>query len=323
MPGIDAGVFFRQIGATAEWSMQIDEHSPDHTRRGLTYIDEILSQSVDRTAPDLELILQIRAELLLLSGRHTEASEQAEALESSSDPYCRERAMAFKARCHLRTGEPHLAAEILAQVAPTIDQALEKWRATWMGDTTDRYWISQADSSSPPEDSQLVWRLQAVATADADDMPAFLGAANRSTGFLADSFLQDRQQWVDRMRKANRGMVRVLPPEQPVTLPAVADADPMIALDDILAQLVDGAALLQVISTPQGILTCVARKRGGDVSVFVAPDRPNVSRLAEVRKTWSRAYFNSLRHGAGSPEVEAEVPLLAPEVSCLQRCPPL
>ena len=306
MPGIEVGVFFRQIGATAEWSMQIDERSPDHARRGLTYIDEILSESADRAAPDLELILQTRAELLLLSGRHLEASEQAEALESSSDPSCRERAMAIKARCHLQTGKPQLAAGILAQVAPTIDQALEKWRAIWMGDTTDGYWASQADALSPPEDSQLVWRLQAVAAADAGDMPAFLGAANRSTGFLADSFLQDRQQWVDRMRKANRGMVRVLPPEQPATLPAVADIDPMIALDDIHAQLVDGTALLQVINTPQGILTCVARKRGGDVSLIVAPDRPNVNKLAEVRKTWGRAYFNSLRHGAGSPEVEAE-----------------
>jgi hypothetical protein len=306
MPGIEAGVFFRQIGATAEWSMQIDERSPDHARRGLTYIDEILSQSADRTAPDLELILQTRAELLLLSGRHAAASEQAEALESSSDPSCRERAVAFKARCHLQTGEPQLAAGILAQVAPTIDQALEKWRATWMGDTIDRYWTSQADAFSPPEDSQLVWRLQAMAAADAEDMPAFLGAANRSTGFLTDSFFQDRQQWVDRMRKANLAMVRVLPPEQPVPLPAVADVDPMLALDDIHAQLVDGTALLQVINTQQGILTWVARKRGGDVSLFVAPDRPNVNRLAEVRKTWGRAYFNSLRHGAGSPEVEAE-----------------
>jgi hypothetical protein len=306
MPGIEAGVFFRQIGATAEWSMQIDEHSPDHARKGLTYIDEILSQAADRTAPDLELILQTRAELLLLSGRHLEAAEQAEALENSSDPYCRELAMAFKARCHLQKGEPQLAAEILAQVAPTIDQALEKWRTTWIGDTTDRYWTSQADAFSPPEDSQLVWRLQAMAAADADDMPAFLGAASRSTGFLADSFFQDRQQWVERTRKANRGMVRVQPPEQPDTLPAVADADPMIALDEIHAQLVDGTALLQVINTQQGILTCVARNRGGDVSLSVAPDRPNVNRLAEVRKAWGRAYFNSLRHGAGSPEVEAE-----------------
>ena len=77
MPGIDAGVLFRHIGAVAEWSLQIDKHSLDHAQRGLTYIDEILSQSTVQPAPDFELILPIRAELLLLSGRHAEASEQA------------------------------------------------------------------------------------------------------------------------------------------------------------------------------------------------------------------------------------------------------
>ena len=79
----------------------------------------------------------------------------------------------------------------------------------------------------------------------------------------------------------------------------------MVALDEILAQLVDGTALLQVVNTEEGILTWVARKRGNEVSSFVAPDRPNVKRLTEVHKSWSRAYFNSLRHGAGSPEVDA------------------
>ena len=79
----------------------------------------------------------------------------------------------------------------------------------------------------------------------------------------------------------------------------------MVALDEILAQLVDGTALLQVINTEEGILTWVARKRGNEVSSFVAPDRPNVKRLIEMDKQWSRAYFNSLRHGAGSTEFDA------------------
>jgi hypothetical protein len=312
MPGTDVGVLFRQVGAMAEWSLQVDEHSLDHAKRGLTYIDEILSQSAVQSAPDLEIYLQIRAELLLLSGRHAEASEQAETLESSSDPSVREGANAIKARCHLKTGNPELAAELLAQVAPTTDQTLERWRATWMGDAAEGYWTTQPDKFSPLQDHQLIWRLQAVAAADLENMPEFLEVANRSTGFLVDSLFQDRQEWVDRMRAAignnpsGSNGVRVLPTERPITKTTVADVDPMVALDEILAQLADGTALLQVINTEQGILTWVARQRGGDVSLFVAPDRPNVKKLTEVHKEWSRACFNSLRHDAGSPEASAK-----------------
>lgn len=312
MPGMDAGIFFRQIGAMAECSLQLDEHSPDHAKRGLAYIDEILSQSEVQSAPDLEIYLQIRAELLLLSGRNAEASEQAETLESSPEPSVRECANAIKARCHLKTGNPELAAELLAQVAPTTDQALERWRTSWIGDAAEGRWTAQADKFSPLQDQQLIWRLQAVAAADLDSMPVFLETTNRSTGFLVDSLFQDRQEWVDRMRAAignkpsGSNRVRALPPERPIEKTTVAELDPMDTLDEILAQLVDGTALLQVINTEEGILTWVARKRGGEVSLFVAPDRPDAKRLTEVHAQWSRAYFNSMRHGAGSPEVNAK-----------------
>ena len=195
MPGIDAGVLFRHMGATAECYLQIDKQSLVHAERGMTYIDEILSQSADLSTPDSEHILQIRAELLLLSGRYAEASEQAAALEGSSDPLCREHALAIKARCQLNTGHPELAAETLAPVTPTTDQALDRWRATWMGDTADAYWTTQASVYSPPEDSQVICRLLSLAADDAADMPAFLGAASRSTGFLVDSLVLDPWRW--------------------------------------------------------------------------------------------------------------------------------
>jgi hypothetical protein len=185
-----------------------------------------------------------------------------------------------------------------------------------MGDTADGYWTTQASAYSRPEDSQVICRLLALAADDAADAPAFLGAASRSTGFLVDSLFQDRQKWVDRMRavvdnnpsRSNR--VRMLPTEPPITIPAAADVDPMTALDEIFAQLVDGAALLQVIKTGEGILTWIARKRGRDVSVFVAPGRPHVNRLTEAHKPWARAYFNFLRHGAAPPEFEATATVL-------------
>ena len=122
-----------------------------------------------------------------------------------------------------------------------------------------------------PTTSREIWRLQAVAAADSKDMPAFLAAANRSTGLLADT--------VDK---------------------------PMLALQEIFEQLSDGAALVHVTNTQEGILTSVARKRDNDVSITIAPDRPNMKRLTEAHKRWSRAYFDSLRHLKGPLEVEAE-----------------
>jgi len=289
LPGTDASVFFRHMGAVAERSLQKDVHATDHAVKGLAYIDEILAESADRPPPELLHLQLIRAELLLLSGRHAEASRQAEALENSADRYYREQSIALKARCHLQAGQPQLAAEILAQIAPTTEKVIERWRATWMGDTSDGPWATQVVAYSPLEDRQAIWRLQAVAAADADDMPAFIEAANRSTGFLADSLLQDRQLWVEQ------------------TLPAAAGVAPMEALNEIFPQLDDATALLQIVNTPEGILTWVAQKRDGGVSLTFAPDRPNVKRLGQVHKAWSRACFDSVRHGAGPEEAELAV----------------
>ncbi|MFQ6006810.1 MAG: CHAT domain-containing protein, partial [Woeseia sp.] len=304
MPGTDAGVLFRQIGAAAERYLQIDEDSVDHATTGLTYIEEIFSQCADQSAPDLERILRIKAELLLSSGQHTEACEQAELLAGSSDPSVRTVAIVIKARCKLNTGNPEPAAESLAQVAPTIGHALEEWRATWMGDTGDRYWTDPPDAFSMPVDSREIWRLQAVAAADSQDMPSYLAAASRSTGYLADSLIDDRPQWVERMRKTTG--VRVPAPDQQIEMPPIAVVEPMVELHDIFEQLADGAAVLHVTLTEEGILTSVARKRGNDVSLTVAPDRPRVKRLTQAHKRWSRAYFDSLRHSGGSAAVEAE-----------------
>jgi len=304
MPGTDAGVLFREIGALAARSLQSDEDSAEHAETGLTYIDEILSQCADQSAPDLERILPIRAELLLLSGRHTEACEQAELFANSSDPSVRTLSVVIKARCNLTLGNPESAAESLAQVAPTTDHALEEWRANWFGDTGDGIWIDRPDAFSMPVDSQRIWQLQAVAAADSEDMPSFLGAASRSTGFLADSLITDRPQWVERLLEANG--VRAPVPDRQIAMPTIAAVEPMVAIHEIFEQLADGAAVLNVTNTEEGILTSVARKRGNDVSITVAADRPNVKRLTEARKAWCRAYLDSLRHNNGSPAVEGE-----------------
>ena len=303
VPGVDAGILFRRIGAVAELHLQIDEASMEHAKRGLKYLSEILEQHEPST-PDLEEILQIRAKLLLASGRYAEACEQAEALEGSSDRSVRSHALVIKSRCNLNAGNPELAAESLAELAPTPDQALKSWRESCMGDTTDAYWTDQRDAFSATEDMQNIWRLQAVAAAELQDMPTFLETANRSSSFLVDSLNRDRQQWTNRKVKASR--VTVVPTDRSIALPDSADLDPMAALDEIFTRLADGTALLQVIITEQGILTWDARMRGSEMCLRVAPNRPSAKRLTEARISWCRAYLGSLRRGTGTPEDEAE-----------------
>jgi hypothetical protein len=304
IPGTDAGVLFRRIGAAVERSLQIDEGPVGHAMTGLTYLDEILARCTDRSVPEVDRILSIRAELLLLSGRHSEALKQAEALETSSDPAVRTYAVAIKAKCNLNTGNPESAAEYLAQISSTTDQAVEEWCSTWAGDTDDRYWAEAPDEYPVPVDSREIWWLQAAAAADLKDIPSFLAAVNRTTGFLTDSLINERPQWGDRLRKANR--VRAPALGQQIDKPRIAVLEPIVALQDIFEQLPDGAALVHVTSTEAGILTSVARKRGSDVSLTVVPDRSSAKRLTDVRKAWSRTYFDSLRHSNGFPTVEAE-----------------
>jgi len=316
IPGTDAGVFLRQAGAAAELSLQTDRQSPHHAERGLAYIDEILSRATPPPSPGIDPIRQLRAELLLLSGRHTDAFEQAEALASSPDAAVREHAVAIRARCELSTGNPGKAAELLREVSPATDQALLNWQAAWIGDADDSFWASQTGAFPRLAEQHVIWRLQAVAAAAADDTPEFLDAANRSTGYLADSLFRDRRQWVERMRTvigknpANATRGRVLPEHHAITRTTVADLVPMLALDDIIAQLVDGTALLQVVNTPEGILTWVARSRDGAVSLTVAPHRPNAKRLCELQKTWNRACFDALPHGASAADNEAQATVL-------------
>jgi tetratricopeptide (TPR) repeat protein len=277
LPGIDAALMFRQLGAAAERSLQMGKQSVEHAATGLAYIEEILVQSADRSDADLERILLTKAELLLSSGRYTEALTQVEALRSSSDTSIRNDAVAIAAQCKLKTGEPEAAAEFLAQVAPGTDQALEFWRTAWIGDD-DSDWAVPADANLSSRDDQRIWRLQAVAAAEVQDMAAFLEAADRSTGLFSDALARDPQEL----------------------------GEPMVVLDEVFALLDDGTALLQVVVTEEGILTWVAQKQDGDKLTFIAPQRPNAARLIGAHDSWSRAYFDYLRHGTGAAKKESE-----------------
>jgi hypothetical protein len=298
MPGTDAGVFFRQKGAAAERTLQAGADSPDHARKGIAYTDEIIARSRDRSNPDLASTLQTRAELLLMAGRLGEAMEQVEALEKLSDQTPPRQAILLKARHQLKQGNPQAAIELLAQISPTPEQAVEHWQTAWLSDAGEGHWTHRSDGLPGPENDQEIWRLQAVAAAALDDVPAFREAVDRSTGFLADSLLQDRQGWADRVRGSGGGQSPA--PNRSNRRAGAATVEPMPALEDVAAHLADGTALLQVADTGEGLLTWVAVKRAGKLAGSLAPGRPNANRLREKHKNWSNERAGAGQRDAGT-----------------------
>lgn len=305
IPGTDAGMLFRQIGAIAERSLQSGDDSTAHATTGLEYVDGILEQDAKLSVADAERTLHLRAELLLRSGRHDEALEQAEALEKTSDLSVRSNAVAIIARCKGESGDPKAAAGCLVQAAPTSEQASETWRSTMIGDTSDGQWTGKGDALPTPRDLLRIWRLQAVAAADLQDVEGFLEAANRCAGFFIDSLMTERLAWVDRIHEATGD--RDVSANRPVGKPDVDTVSPTVALDEILAQLGDRTALLQVVETERGLLTWVARMCDGEVSQYIAPNRPAGERLTELRRSWVRARPDPLRDAARNATEVADV----------------
>ena len=307
IPGSDAGMFFRQVGAAAEKCLQVGADSMKHAETGLAYANAILSAAGNPRIPDLASLLRTRAELLLLAGRYGEAADQIGDLEKSSDPAAPESAILLKARLQLRQGEPQAAAERLDQISPTVDEALERWRATWARDAGDSYWT--ADPAALPSSLQgrEIWGLEAACAADLGDWSGFLVAADRHAGFLADSLLRERQKWAGTTREGSDDQIaetaRASRPDVSV--------EPARALDEVFSRLVDGTALLQLLNTDHGILTWIARKNGGEVSQFVAPGRPAPNRLREAHKAWSQSYLGYRARGTTAPADEVSAALSA------------
>lgn len=303
LPGTDAGVFFRQVGASAEKELQVGADSVEYAEKGVAYADAILSGAGNRPITDLANLMQTRAELLQLAGRHSEAAEQIADLENLPDPAARQLAVFLKARLHLQQGSTQVAAELLAQIAPTVDQALESWRASWSGVAAEGHWTVDPATLPLPQRYREIWELEAACAADLGDLSGFLAAADRHSGFLADSLLRERQQRADPASKAGGNHITT-DPASPVT--TVASVEPAIVLDSVFARLADGTALLQLLGTENGILTWVARKDGEGVSQVVAPGRPAAKTLREARKAWSQSYLASRWRGAADPNARID-----------------
>jgi hypothetical protein len=300
IPGRDSGALFRQVGAEAEGFLQVGEKSVEHAETGIAYADAILSGAGNRPVPDLARVMQTRAELLLLAGRDSEAMEQVADLENLPDPSAPKQAILLRARQQLRKGDPQAAADLLAQIAPTVDQALETWRANWVGDAGEGHWTADPATLPSPQLDHEIWGLQAASAAARGDMPDFLVAADRFAGFLADSLLRERQQWVDRISKASGE--RLTAADQTGPSAAIAPVEPAAALDEVFARLADGTALLQLLDTKDGLLIWIARKNGGAVSQFIAPGRPAATALREAHKAWSQSYLGNRGRAAAAAD---------------------
>lgn len=298
MPGADAVIFFRQVGAAAERELQVGEDSVEHALTGLAYADAILSGAGNRPIPDLARLMQTRAELLQLAGRHGEATEQIADLENLPDPAARTLAIFLKARLQLQQDDPQVAAELLAQISPTADQALANWQASWVGDAGEGHWTADSTTLPSPRRDREIWGLEAACAADLGDLPGFLAAADRHSGFLADSLLREREKWADRIGKAGGNNVKRAADSPHST---VVPGEPATVLDEVFARLSDGTALLQLLDTENGVLTWIARKHGEEVLQVVAPGRPSANTLRKARKAWNQSYLANRGRVAAAP----------------------
>lgn len=304
MPGTDARALFREVGAAAELSLCARGDSTSHSRKGLEYLDEILYEPADQRSPRPGRLMRTRAELFLRANRREDALEAARGLRSSPDAADRLRATLIESKLHLESGDPQSALELLARSSPSVELAIDAWIGRWMGDSTEGHWTDRSDAVPPLEDLREAWGLEAIAAAESEDAAGFLGAIDRFGGFLADSFLRDRQRWTERLRRPN---VRL--PTLPDRFAADRDVpavEPLAALDEVFDALGEGTALLHVARTEECILTVAARRRGGDISFPVAPRVHTATRLRSTHKSWSRAHSDAFRHQVNGPDGEAD-----------------
>jgi len=304
IPGTDAWVFFREIGAAAELGLCVREESTSRARIGLEYIDEIISRPAERGSPRFGRLMRTRAELLLLSDRPADALEAARSLQGSPDAADRLRATLIESKLRLRTGDPRAAIRLLAQALPTSERAIDAWRAKWTIDVNEGHWTHQAEPLPGLEDIREAWGLEAMAAAELGDAPRFLGAVDRFGGFLADSFLQDRQQWSERLAPSDDRRQSL--PDRVPALREIPAVEPLAALDEIFDVLGEGTALLHVARTEESILTITARRREGSIHLSPAPRMRNAARLLNAHRIWSRAHFDTYRHLENSPGGDAE-----------------
>lgn len=303
MPGTDARALFRETGAEAELALCVREASTSHARKGLEYVDEILFNTADQGGPRYGRLMRMRAELLLLSDRSADALEGARSLQGSPDAADRFRATLIESNLHLKSGDPQAAIELLGQASPTADQAIDAWRANWTGDAGDGHWTPRTDPLPGLEDIREAWGLEAIAAAELSDAPRVLGAIDRFGGFLADSFLQDWQQWSGRLAQSNDR--RSPMPDRVAAQREVPTAEPLAALEEIFDVLGEGTALLHVARTEECILTITARRREGDLHLSPAPRMRDAAGLLNAHRAWSHAHFDRFRHHAGEANGEA------------------
>lgn len=300
-PGTDAGIFFREMGAAAERTLQLGDDAPDHARQGLGYLDEILSRSGEQPAKEAGRRMATRAEILLMTGQPAEAMQVIDELERLPDDACRSRAAVLRAKhCH-QEGNPQSAIELLAELSASSDPAEDDWCAAWMRDAGDGHWSHQPQADCDPADDRELWGLRAVIGADMNDGPAVLAAADRFGGFLADSILRDRQAWAARLHPPLAG--RKTSPEQSAVV--IEPTGLAASLDEVFESLAEGTALVHVVNGEACTVTSVTRQIAGQVAHHVASDKRGAVRLREAHKTWCQALGKATGPDADDAAMEA------------------
>jgi hypothetical protein len=302
LPGTDASILFRLTGALAERTLRLGAGASDAASIGIAYADDVLSEPGRLSGSELAELRQYKAELLLQAGREAEAREIARSLADSPNEADRRRSTTIEARRLLLNGDPQSTSALLDKIAPVPGRVVDDWCASWLGESDDGHWTSDAGMPSGFDPARETRGLQALAAAASNDSPGVVAAADRFGGFLADSIMTDRGFWSRKLGRSGD-----------VEIPATEAAEPVTALHEILETLGDGTAVVQVARIENTLLTVVARRKEGETSIRLSPDPCDARGLCAAHRSWDRSRFDAIR-GDADRDVEVAFSALMGEV---------
>jgi hypothetical protein len=337
MTGFHAGVFLRLVGALGCGNLALDREDLDMARRAVSHADALLSRG-ELADEWKERIALVRATMLHKLGRVSEALAQLRLLPASVADSVRRSRATIEAWCLYELGDLSQARALLNTVAATPDDAVQDWRTQWVATTPGGNPITDLRLASALENSQPEWRLLALIDAKLGDLNGAQQWMEYATGFLVDSLIKDRLEWIATMRArlsgpainfrawaastewndeieqdllAPNGLAPTVPqPTAAVSRPNTHSTSSREALREILESGEGRSALIEILSTEHGILTFSARLREGEVQIEPPSTTPRSNELFGHLRNWDHYYLKRLRHNPKIGALDADAATL-------------
>ncbi len=337
MTGFDAAGFVRLVGACSNGNLALARDDLDRARRALSHADAFLSRR-ELTADLKERIAVVRAMMLHKLGRVNEALTQLRELPKDPEEPDRRSNATLEAECLFELGDLSQARSLLLTAAMTPDDAIQDWRTQWLATTPAGNPMTDLRLSSPLEKSQPEWRLLAMIDAKLGDLNRAQEWVEYATGFLVDSLIRDRLEWIATMRArlsgpainlrawgvpsqwddeierdllAPAGLAPTVPqPTAVISNPTKPSVSSLEALREILESGKGRSALIETLSTEHGILTLCARLHEGEVRIEAAPTTPKSNEMFSHLRNWDQCYLKRLRHNQEIGDLDSEASTL-------------